>query len=390
RLRGTSLRSSRRPVALSAQPGHETQRSRRRDHYGALFAAYDRRCRGSRLHHLGRHPARHESWIAQRQEPASVADAHRRSRRPHRVENTRRQYRYYDMPAPTPLVQSRSIGNLVVHAIQAGGQRLDGGAMFGVVPKPLWERRISADERNRIQLGMRCLLIEHPSGLILIDSGAGNKENAKFHEIYGVENAGANGRTALEDGLAQVGVSQEQIAILISTHLHFDHAGGNTFVDDAGVVRPTFPRARYLVQRGEYEFATHTNERTAASYFDRNYVPTLESGQLELLEGESEIVDGIGVLVTPGHTPYHQSVVIRSAGETAIFLGDLVPTHTHLPLPWIMGYDVEPLVTLESKRGLLKRVEQGDWTVIFEHDAVVPWGRVQFDGKAYSLRPESA
>ena len=294
------------------------------------------------------------------------------------------------MPAPTPLVQSRSIGNLVVHAIQAGGQRLDGGAMFGVVPKPLWERRISADERNRIQLGMRCLLIEHPSGLILIDSGAGNKENAKFHEIYGVENAGANGRTALEDGLAQVGVSPEQIAILISTHLHFDHAGGNTFVDDAGVVRPTFPRARYLVQRGEYEFATHTNERTAASYFDRNYVPTLESGQLELLEGESEIVDGIGVLVTPGHTPYHQSVVIRSAGETAIFLGDLVPTHAHLPLPWIMGYDVEPLVTLESKRALLKRVEQGDWTVIFEHDAVVPWGRVQFDGKAYSLRPESA
>jgi glyoxylase-like metal-dependent hydrolase (beta-lactamase superfamily II) len=262
--------------------------------------------------------------------------------------------------------------------------------MFGVVPKPLWERRISADERNRIQLGMRCLLIEHPSGLILIDSGAGNKENAKFHEIYGVENAGANGRTALEDGLAQVGVGPEQIAILISTHLHFDHAGGNTFVDNAGVVRPTFPRARYLVQRGEYEFATHTNERTAASYFDRNYVPTLESGQLELLEGESEIVDGIGVLVTPGHTPYHQSVVIRSAGETAIFLGDLVPTHAHLPLPWIMGYDVEPLVTLESKRGLLKRVEQGDWTVIFEHDAVVPWGRVQFDGKAYSLRPESA
>ncbi|HSU97044.1 MAG TPA: MBL fold metallo-hydrolase, partial [Gemmatimonadaceae bacterium] len=290
----------------------------------------------------------------------------------------------------TPLVQSRRIGALNVHAIQAGGQRLDGGAMFGVVPKPLWERRIPADERNRIQLGMRCLLIEHPSGLVLIDSGAGNKENAKFHDIYGVENAGANGRTALEDGLAQVGISPEQIAFLISTHLHFDHAGGNTFVDEAGAVRPTFPRARYFVQRGEYEFATHPNERTAASYFDRNYVPTLESGQLELLEGESEIVDGIGVILTPGHTPYHQSIVIRSAGETAIFLGDVVPTHAHLPLPWIMGYDVEPLVTLESKRGLLKRVEQEDWTVIFEHDAIVPWGRVQFDGKAYSLRQEPA
>lgn len=290
------------------------------------------------------------------------------------------------MPAPTPLVQSRRIGNLQVHAIQAGGQRLDGGAMFGVVPKPLWERRIPADERNRIQLGMRCLLIEHPSGLILIDSGAGNKENAKFHDIYGVENAGANSRTGLEDGLAQVGVTPDRVDILVSTHLHFDHAGGNTYIDESGAVHPTFPRARYFVQRGEYEFATHTNERTAASYFDRNYAPTLASGQLELLEGETEIVEGIGVIVTPGHTPYHQSVVIRSGGETAVFLGDLVPTHAHLPLPWIMGYDVEPLVTLESKRALLRRIEQEDWLVIFEHDATVAWGRVQSDAKAYSLR----
>jgi glyoxylase-like metal-dependent hydrolase (beta-lactamase superfamily II) len=292
------------------------------------------------------------------------------------------------MTAPTPLVQSRRIGALQVHAIQAGGQQLDGGAMFGVVPKPLWERRIPADERNRIQLGMRCLLIEHPSGLILVDSGAGNKENAKFHDIYGLENAGANGRTALEDGLAQLGVTTDKIDILISTHLHFDHAGGNTFIDQSGFVKPTFERARYVVQRGEYEFATHANERTAASYFERNYGPTEVSGQLELLEGETEIAEGVNVMVTPGHTPYHQSVVIRSDGETAIFLGDLIPTHAHLPLPWIMGYDVEPLVTLESKRGLLKRVEQENWLVIFEHDATVPWGRVQFDGKAYSLRPE--
>ena len=293
------------------------------------------------------------------------------------------------MTRPSPLVQSRRIGALQVHAIQAGGQQLDGGAMFGVVPKPLWERRIPADERNRIQLGMRCLLIEHPSGLILIDSGAGNKENAKFHDIYGLDNSGANGRTALEDGLAVLGVTPDRVDILISTHLHFDHAGGNTFVDEAGVVRPTFSHARYFAQRGEYEYATHTNERTAASYFERNFAPTLDSGQLELVENECEIADGIGVILTPGHTPYHQSVVIRSAGETAIFLGDLIPTHAHLPLPWIMGYDVEPLVTLESKRGLLKRAEQENWTVIFEHDATVPWGRVQFDGRAYSLRPDA-
>jgi glyoxylase-like metal-dependent hydrolase (beta-lactamase superfamily II) len=293
------------------------------------------------------------------------------------------------MSAPTPLVQTRTIGNLRVHAIQAGGQRLDGGAMFGVVPKPLWERRIPADERNRIQLGMRCLLIEHPSGLVLIDSGAGNKENAKFIDIYGIENAGSNDRTALEDGLAQVGVRPEDVDFLLSTHLHFDHAGGNTFVDETGAVRPTFPKARYFVQRGEYEYATHTNERTAASYFDRNYAPTLESGQLELIEGNRDLMEGISSIVTPGHTPHHQSFLIRSGGEAAVFLGDLVPTHAHLPLPWIMGYDVEPLVTLESKRELLARAAHEGWTVIFEHDATVPWGRVQHDGKAYGLLPES-
>lgn len=294
------------------------------------------------------------------------------------------------MTAPTPLVQTRTIGNMRVHAIQAGGQRLDGGAMFGVVPKPLWERRIPADERNRIQLGMRCLLIEHPSGLVLIDSGAGNKENAKFIDIYGIENSGSNGRTALEDGLAQVGVRPEDVDFLLSTHLHFDHAGGNTYVDEHGAVRPTFPKARYFVQRGEYEYATHTNERTAASYFDRNYVPTMQSGQLELIEGNRDLMEGISTVVTPGHTPHHQSFVIRSGGETAVFLGDLVPTHAHLPLPWIMGYDVEPLVTLESKRELLARAEREGWTVIFEHDAAVPWGRVRHDGKAYGLLAEDA
>jgi glyoxylase-like metal-dependent hydrolase (beta-lactamase superfamily II) len=174
---------------------------------------------------------------------------------------------------PEPLVRSFTIGRFKAHAIQAGGQKLDGGAMFGVVPKPLWERRIKADERNRIQLGMRCLLIEHDRGLVLIDNGAGNKENTKFHEIYGIENAGADGRTLLEDGLRSLGHTTDDIALMIDTHLHFDHAGGNTFVDAGGAVHPTFRKARYVVQRGEYEWATKTNERTAASYFARNPAP---------------------------------------------------------------------------------------------------------------------
>ena len=290
------------------------------------------------------------------------------------------------MAAPVPLVATRTIGSLRVHAIQAGGQRLDGGAMFGVVPKPLWERRIPADERNRIALGMRCLLIEHPSGLVLIDTGVGNKEDAKFIDIYGIENAGANQRTALEDGLADIGVRTGDIALVINTHLHFDHAGGNTYVDSDGVVRATFPNAKYIVQRGEYGYSTNTNERTSASYFARNYVPLHESGQLELIEGDREIVAGIRSMVTPGHTPNHQSLLIQSDGASALYLGDLVPTHAHLPLAWIMGYDVEPLVTLETKRRVLRQAMDEQWTLIFEHDATVAWGEIEMQGKTIGLR----
>ncbi|HEX6942448.1 MAG TPA: MBL fold metallo-hydrolase [Gemmatimonadaceae bacterium] len=290
------------------------------------------------------------------------------------------------MTVPVPLVETLTIGRLKVHAIQAGGQRLDGGAMFGVVPKPLWERRIKADERNRIQLGMRCLLIEHERGLVLIDNGAGNKENPKFHEIYGVENTGTNGRTLLEDGLREVGVRPEDIALMIDTHLHFDHAGGNTWIDGAGVVRPTFPNARYVVQRGEYEWATHTNERTAASYFPHNFEPIVAAGQYDFVTGETEIWPGIRLLPTPGHTPHHQSILIESDGAAAFYPADLMPTSSHVPLPWIMGYDVEPLRTLETKRAILKRAVDEDWLLIFEHDAFVTSGRVQVDGRGYGFQ----
>ena len=292
------------------------------------------------------------------------------------------------MTFPGPLVETRKLGRLTIHAIQAGGQRLDGGAMFGVVPKPLWERRIKADERNRIQLGMRCLLVEHPDGPILIDTGAGNKEDAKFIDIYGIENEGRNDRTSLEDGLAQVGIDPDDIAIVINTHLHFDHAGGNTYADADGAIRLTCPNARYVVQKGEFRYAMHTNERTAASYFARNFVPMQDAGQLDLVDGEKEIVAGIRVIPTPGHVPHHQSVLIEGGGDTAIYLGDLVPTQWHLPLAWIMGYDVEPLVTLETKRALLGRAASERWLAIFEHDATTAWGRVKLDGKSYGLEAE--
>jgi len=266
---------------------------------------------------------------------------------------------------------------------------LDGGAMFGVVPKPLWERRIAPDARNRIPMGMRCLLIEHESGLVLVDTGAGNKENEKFHGIYGLENAAAapepDGvrRTALEDGIRAAGHRPEDVSLVINTHLHFDHAGGNTYVDAAGLVHAALPNARYVVQAGEHHWAMHTNERTAASYFERNWEPVREAGRLDLIEGDREIVPGISVVRSPGHCPHHQSVLVDGGNEIACFLGDVCPTSHHVPLPWIMGYDVEPLVTLESKRALFRRAEAERWLMIFEHDAHVAWGRVERDRKGY-------
>ena len=292
------------------------------------------------------------------------------------------------MNALSPLVETRHVGRLRVHALQAGGQKLDGGAMFGVVPKPLWERRAPADARNRIQLGMRCLLVEHDLGLVLVDTGLGNKEDAKFTDIYGVENAGAGGRTMLEDALAALGHAPGDVRMVINTHLHFDHAGGNTFVDRGGAIALAFPNARYVVQAGEYHYATHANERTAASYFARNYVPVQEAGRLDLVDGDRDAAPGIRLVRTPGHTPHHQSVLLESDGERALFVGDLVPTAAHVPLPWIMGYDVEPLVTLESKRRVLRQALDERWLLVLEHDPEVAWGRVREDGKGYSLVAE--
>lgn len=273
-----------------------------------------------------------------------------------------------------PLVLTRELGNFRIHALHAGGQKLDGGAMFGVVPKALWEKKIPADERNRIPLAMRCLLVETPDALVLIDNGAGNKDGEKFRDIYGLENAGSP--TRLEDALRAAGFQPDDVTHMIDTHLHFDHAGGNTFRDEDGQVRLSFPRARYYVQRGEFEYAHWRNERTQASYLRDNFDPVHDAGLLELVEGDIEILPGISVRRTPGHTPHHQSVIIRSGDETACFLADLIPTAAHLPLPWIMGYDVEPLVTLESKRSLLAAARAEEWLLIFEHDAIVPWGRL--------------
>ena len=252
--------------------------------------------------------------------------------------------------------------------------------MFGVVPKPLWERRIPPDERNRIPLAMRCLLVEHDDGLVLVDTGVGDKDDAKFREIYGIASLAPDGTLLLLAALAELGHTPADIRWVVNTHLHFDHAGGDT-LRMAGELRPTFPRARYVVQRGELEFARHTNERTAGSYVARNFAGI----DFQLVEGEVELLPGIRCLPTPGHVPFHQSVLIESGGECACFLADLVPTSAHLPLPWIMGYDLEPLVTLESRRRLYQRAEAEGWRLCFEHDPQVASGRLVRAGTGFGL-----
>lgn len=263
-------------------------------------------------------------------------------------------------------------GGVRVRTLDAGRLRLDGGAMFGVVPKPLWSRRIPADERNRISLSMRCLLVETGGLRVLVDTGLGNKEDEKFLDIYGVENDGRP--TRLEDSLRAAGVEPEEVDVVVCTHLHFDHAGGSTTLGEDGLIRPSFPNARYVIRRGEWDFAHETNERVRASYMSRHFDPLAEAGQVELVDEDVEVVPGVRVVRTAGHTPYHQSVLVEAGDQTVFFPVDLAPTSAHLPLPWIMGYDVEPLVTLESKREWLTRAGSEGWLMVFSHDAVVAAG----------------
>jgi glyoxylase-like metal-dependent hydrolase (beta-lactamase superfamily II) len=290
------------------------------------------------------------------------------------------------------LLRSFQVGGLRCHTLEGGLLRLDGGAMFGVVPRTLWKTRIEPDEQNRIPMAMRCVLVEHDDGLVLIDTALGNKEDAKFLDIYGVENQGLEGATQLEDALASAGFLPRDVKWVINTHLHFDHAGGNTTMDPdlendpRRHVRPTFPNATYVVQRGELEFARHTNERTRASYLPHNFEPIAAANRWRLLDGDEAVLPGISVRLTPGHVPFHQSVLLQNQGETALFVGDLFPTTSHLPLPWIMGYDLEPLRTLESKRTILNEAVAGGWRLIFEHDPRIGMGTPVREGKTVVLR----
>jgi len=260
------------------------------------------------------------------------------------------------------------LGQLELLALSDGSIALDGGQMFGVVPKPLWEKKLPADARNRVRLGLTCLLVRTGKHNVLIETGIGDKFPPKYADIYGIEHP-----TTLPAELRKHGLSVTDIDIVINTHLHFDHCGWNTRRENGKVV-PTFPKARYFIQEGEWEHALQPTERDRASYVEEFFLPT--EPQLERLRGDREIVPGINVEVVPGHTHDLQCVRIASEGQEAFFISDLVPTRVHLPYSWIMSFDLYPLDTLANRKRLLPQLAERRSLVVFPHDPEVPWARL--------------
>lgn len=267
------------------------------------------------------------------------------------------------------------LGSFRLRLLNAGTFRLDGGAMHGVVPKTLWSTLVPCDEQNRVAYSTGCLLVEGHGRRILIETGNGDKYSLRERQMYAMED-----RTIVS-ALAAIDVAPESIDLVVLTHLHFDHVGGATRLEGL-TLRPTFPRARHVVQAAELDDATHVHERNRASYLAKDFVPLLEAGLLDRVDGEVEVAPGVRVLPTPGHCRGHQSVLIDGGGgERALFLGDVVPTSVHVRLPFIMAYDLEPAVTLDTKRALFERAISEGWLLCFGHDLDTDAVRLRRDEK---------
>ncbi len=284
-----------------------------------------------------------------------------------------------EAPAAVSLGVARfNVGRLRVSVLHDGLFRLDGGAMFGVVPRALWERKTPADDRHRIQLAMRPALIEGDWGRLLIDCGAGDKWSDKEREIYAFDRT-----QTLDHALSGVGLGADDIPLVLPTHLHFDHFGGAT-VKESGGVRPRFPNARHLIRHAEWQDATHPHERNRASYLRGDFEPLLAANTVDFFEDDHVVKPGVRIFRTGGHTGQHQVVFIESEGQTAIFAADLIPTTAHIQDAWIMGYDLFPMETLAVKRLLIREAIDREHIVIFEHDPLVAAGYIrERDGRRF-------
>jgi glyoxylase-like metal-dependent hydrolase (beta-lactamase superfamily II) len=265
-----------------------------------------------------------------------------------------------------------NLGDFELTAVSDGLYPLDGGGLFGVVPKSLWERKLKADDRNLVTVGLNSVIVRTGKHTVLIETGVGNKLSEKMIKIFGQP-------ARLLEELSATGVTPEQIDIVINSHLHFDHCGWNTVRRDDKLL-PTFPNATYYAQEGEWRHA-HEGQRDSFSYLAENYDPLVESGQMKLLRGSQEIVPGVSVEVFSGHTRDMQAVVIRSGGKTACYISDLIPTTAHLDLNWVMAFDLYPVETVESRKHYYARAISEKWLTIFTHDPNVPWAYVERDEK---------
>ena len=266
-----------------------------------------------------------------------------------------------------------TLGDFELTILSDGVYHMDGGAMFGIIPKVMWEKRIKPDERNNIPLALNSLLVRTGRQNILIETGIGNKLNEKSKAIY-------HNQELLMKSFEEAGVSPDEIDIVINTHLHFDHCGWNTHYQNGKPVA-TFPRAKYYVQEGELQHAHEQHERDRVSYMTDNYDPLVESGQMQLLRGDAEIAPGISVKVYPGHTRDLQAVILRSGGKVAAYPSDLVSDSKHLDPTWVLGYDLYPLESIANKHRFYDIAIAEEWLIIFTHDHELPWAHLHIGEK---------
>lgn len=274
------------------------------------------------------------------------------------------------------------IGDYKLHSVQTGLFKLDGGAMFGVVPKNLWQRTNPADEQNRIEMCTRALLLDNGNRKILTDSGIGYKLSDKINKIYDVDFS----EYTLEKSLAALNLKREDITDVILTHLHFDHTGGSTYYDEEKNLKLSFPNAVYHVQKKQYEWALNPTDRDKASFFPENYKPLEDNKVLNFFDGESEFDKNITLLPVNGHTSNMQMIKVSDGDKTLLYTADLIPTAGHIPAPFIMGYDLFPLTTLDEKKKYLKDIADNNWTVFFEHDPHNECATVEANEKGYSIK----
>jgi glyoxylase-like metal-dependent hydrolase (beta-lactamase superfamily II) len=266
-------------------------------------------------------------------------------------------------------MEQLALGDFELAVFSDGTYYLDGGAFFGVVPKVMWSRKVKADEQNRVVVGLNSLLVRTGKHNVLIETGIGNELSEKMAKIYGQP-------AKLLENLSAGGIAPDDIDVVINTHLHFDHCGWNT-VRKNGQLVPTFPKAQYYVQEGEWQHGRRQHERDAISYISENYDPLIDSGQMHLLHGDQEIVPGVSVKIFPGHTANMEAVIIKSGGKTACYISDLIPTTAHLDLTWVMGFDLFPLETIESRKRYYAQAMPEQWLTVFTHDPNMPWAHLE-------------